>query len=305
MNWRIKGVTQKVLSTVPGGTRINDCLQRACGMRDFEAHVRSKVRDDWFVFMSHMAELGISPSGLHYLEVGTGWFPTLPICYSLCGAASCATFDVVRHLIPRLTFRMLAVIERDLPQIAECGLQKIDDVRDRYARINAESSWDQLFERAGIKYHAPADAARTPLSSESIDVVFSNSVLEHVAREDIVRLMGETKRILRHGGWAIHSVNCGDHYAYFDRKITPINYLRYSEHRWRFWNNSLQYQNRLRPQDFIDLAEEVGLEIVLRKNKPRNDLLGVLPEMTVAREFQHYPPEELCCTSIDFVARKP
>ena len=30
----------------------------------------------------------------------------------------------------------------------------------------------------------------------------------------------------------MHCANCGDHYAYFDRMITPINYLAYSEHEW-------------------------------------------------------------------------
>lgn len=304
MNWRIKGVTQKVLSAVPGGVRVNDRLQRLWGMRDFDAHVQSKIEDDGFVFLSHLAELGISASGLDYLEIGTGWFPTLPVCFSLCGAASCTTFDSVRHLNRRLTFRMLAVIASELRPIAEHGRQHLDDVRKRFDALATADSLEELLNSAGITYRAPDDAVATALPAASVDVVFSNSVLEHVPPDVIRQLMKESCRVLRPGGLAIHAVNCGDHYAYFDRSITPINYLRYPERRWHFWNNTLQYQNRLRPQDFLDAAEEAGLEIVLRKSKPRQELLRALPAMSVAAEFERYPPEELCCTSIDFVARK-
>ncbi len=136
-----------------------------------------------------------------------------------------------------------------------------------------------------------------------MDVVFSNSVLEHVPTDAILRIMRETRRILRKGGLAIHSANCGDHYAYFDRSITPANYLTYPERQWSKWNNRLLYQNRLRPSDFIDLAEQSGLRIVLHKSKPNPQVLSVLPTLAIAPEFLRYPPEQLASTSIDFVAQ--
>src|SRR5207249_10615510 len=98
MNWRIKGLTQKLLSVTPGGVHVNDLLQRTVGgLRHFDRHIAAKV-EDWAILISHMHELGTNPRGLRYLEIGTGWFPTLPICYSLAGAESCVTFDLVRHL---------------------------------------------------------------------------------------------------------------------------------------------------------------------------------------------------------------
>lgn len=103
----------------------------------------------------------------------------------------------------------------------------------------------------------------------------------------------------------LHSLNCGDHYAYFDKRISFINYLTYTERQWRFWDNRLLYQNRLRPCDFIGLAERAGFEVVLRKQKPRPALLELLSTLDIAPEFRDYPPEELCSTSVDFVTRKP
>ena len=101
----------------------------------------------------------------------------------------------------------------------------------------------------------------------------------------------------------MHSANCGDHYAYFDRGITQINYLAYPENKWRRWNNELLYQNRLRPSDFLRMAESAGLRVILQKSNPRPELLVQLGDMPIAPEFRSYPKEQLASTSIDFVAQ--
>lgn len=304
MNWRIKGVLQKLLSVAPGGVRINDLLQQTVGgLRNFESNVATKV-SDWAILADHMTQLGMPLQGRRYLEIGTGWFPTLPVCFSLGGAEHCATFDLVHHLNPRLTTRMLTLLSSHLPAIADAAVQPRAAVEAAYTDLIGANSVPALLERARIDYHAPADAAATPLPPESVDVVFSNSVLEHVPPAVIRRLMEESRRILRPGGLSIHSANCGDHYAYFDSSITPINYLTYSERAWRFWDNRLLYQNRLRPIDFLDMAEQAGLEVVRAIYRPRPELFDALPRLAIAPEFQSYKPEQLCCTSVDFVARK-
>jgi hypothetical protein len=305
VHWKIKGYTQKALSVVPFGKHINDALQRTVGgLRNFEHNVEFKVAD-WSYLADHMVELGISPSGLRYLEIGTGWFPTLPLCWSLAGASSVVTYDLTRHLNRKLTFRLLASLESRLPVIARAGKRDLEAVKAHYDKLKGASSVRELLERARVEYRAPADATKSGLPDESVDVVFSNSVLEHVAREVILEMMKESRRVLKRGGLAVHSVNCGDHYAYFDKNITFINYLTFSERDWRFWNNKLLFQNRLRPSDFLKLAELAGLEIALAKFKPRQALLDALPRLKIAPEFQNYPREQLCSTSIDFVARKP
>ena len=178
-------------------------------------------------------------------------------------------------------------------------------VETAFAELRASTTTEELLRRARIDYRAPADAAQSGIPDDSVDVVFSNNVLEHVPGPDIVRMMQESRRILRRGGLAIHCVNPGDHYAYFDRSITTINYLTYSDRQWAFWNNRLLYQNRLRPVDFIRMTQNAGFDIVLQRNRPRAELLSKLPLMNIACEFDCYPPEELCCTSIGFVACKP
>ncbi len=295
MNWRLKGIVQKTLSAVPGGVQLNTMLQRHVGgLRSPEQNMSMKVTADWVVIAAHMRALDMSLAGTRYMEIGTGWFPTLPVCFMLAGAESVVSFDLTRHLDSELTERLWRHLESHLPAIADAAGQPIEVVRARYTARP----------RPTLDYRAPADATVSGLADNSVDVVFSNSVLEHVPRRVIADMMREAHRVLRPGGLSIHSVNCADHYAYSDPAITFINYLTYSDTDWAFWNNDLQYQNRMRPRDFIELSEQAGLTTVLAAHTPRQELLAVLPSMKIAAEFRNYPAEQLCTTSVDFVGRK-
>jgi SAM-dependent methyltransferase len=304
MDWRIKAVVQKALSWLPGGSVANDRLQQWAGnLKNFEANIDTKVINDWLVFMEHHRRLGQDAHGMTLLEIGTGWYPTLPFCYSLSGVALCHTFDISRHLNENLTRRMLARLKHHIPAIAaRCGdPERV--VAERWQRLQDAPTLPELLARANVVYHAPANAGATSLDAGSIDVVFSNSVLEHVHESYLPRLFAESRRLLRPLGVAIHSANCGDHYAYIDPRITPIHYLRFTRAQWRWWDNTLAHQNRLRPSDFLRMAQAAGMEVVFEIWKPRPDLLQRLAELPIAPEFRGYPAEELCCTSIDFAVR--
>ena len=294
MHWRIKGLVQKALSGVPGGIAINDALQRTIGgLRNVDEHIADKVTQDWVVLAAHMRELGVRLAGQRYMEIGTGWYPTLPACFQLAGAETVVSFDLSRHLNSRRTEQTWRALEPHLPKIAAAAGRPLEDVRRDYAA------------RPMFDYRAPADATATGLPDNSIDIVFSNSVLEHVPHDVIRSMMREACRVLRPGGLSIHSVNCADHYAYFDKRITFINYLAFADREWQLWNNELQYQNRLRPIDFLDLSEQSGLQTVLAKHTPKPSLMAQLPRLTIAPQFRTYTPEQLCCTSVDFVGQKP
>lgn len=306
MNWKVKGLVQNALSSVPGGVQVNSFLQRTVGnLCSVEHNVDVKVIADWLVLLCHMREVAVNPQDLDYLEVGTGWYPTLPICYFLIGARSCKTYDINRHLSAKLTWKMLRRLEHHLAAIAEAGGCSIESVAARYQELTQCKTLAQLLDCAHIEYLAPADASSSALPPASVDIVFSNSVLEHVPPETIRNIMCESRRVLRPSGLIIHSANCGDHYAYSDRNITAVNYFMYSDHEWKVWNNSLQYQNRLRPDDFLNMAIEAGFHILLAKHQPQQELLDTLQQIRIAPEFSRYKPEQLATTSVDFVARTP
>lgn len=307
MNWRLKGTIQKVLGVVPGGHELHYQLQRRLGgLRDFAGELSTKV-EDWTLMIGHLADAGVPVQGTRFLEMGTGWYPTFPFSLYLGGAASVDTVDLNRHLRPDLTVQAAAMLGDELVTIAELSKRPIEEVRAAHqALLRALEGGAGLEQASGgaIRYRAPGDAAATGLPDGSIDVVFSNSVLEHVPGEVIARCFEEARRILRPGGVVFHSVNCGDHYAYVDRRINQLNYLRYSDQRWERWNNRFLYQNRLRAKDFTDLARAAGFTIELDTSRPHPSRLEQLAAIPVDPRFARYDEAQLAITSIDFIARR-
>ena len=305
MHWRLKGLAQKGLSVVPGGIYVNSRLQKTCGgLRHFEQNIADKL-EDWRLSMRYLQQVGFKLDGASIVEIGTGWYPTLPICFSLVGAKRIQSYDISRHLDAGLTFRMIAALEPHLDSIAEAGGGRPEDIRVRYHELLQAKHLNALLERARVEYRAPADTRATGSPPNSTDLVYSNSVLEHVPKPIIRSLMGEIMRMLRPGGLTLHNVGCNDHYAFIDRRISFVNYLRYSEARWRRWNNCLQYQNRLRAPEFLELAAEAGLEVIYRQVAVRPGTREALTTFEVAQEFRRFSAEQMAITTVDFIAKKP
>ena len=308
MHWRIKGSVQKILGVLPGGDHLHYVLQRRFGgLRQFEREVAIKI-DDWQIMVTRLREAGFEIAGRRLFEIGTGWYPTFPFACYLAGAARVTTVDLTRHIRRELVVSCAERLGSALAQIASVAQVDEGRVRERHARLVAEldRSMDLTAATDGVVvYAAPADATRTDLGRDSVDCIFSNSVLEHVPPPAIEGMYREGMRILAPGGIMFHSVNCGDHYAYVDRSIHQLHYLRYSDSQWRLWDNAFLYQNRMRAHEFVERAEAAGFDIVLNTARATEQRLRQLAETPVHAQFTGIPPERLCITSVDFIARKP
>jgi hypothetical protein len=84
-----------------------------------------------------------------------------------------------------------------------------------------------------------------------------------------------------------------------------VNYLQYSESQWLKWNRSLQYQNRLRAPEVLDLATETGSEIILTRPCVRPGKGWALAHFEAASQFRRFSMEDLSISKVDFIARKP
>ena len=311
MNWRVKGMLQQVLGRLPGGERVHYLLQRRLGgLRNFGREFDVKV-DDWNLMAGHLRDAGRAIPGARLFEIGSGWYPTFPFACYLAGASSVITVDLSAHLKPELVRACAAGLGRHTGMIALASGTPEAEVRERQQRLVRELDGgtdcrDLGAATAGVvTYDAPSDATKTRLGAGAVDCIFSNSVLEHVPPDAIDAMYSEAMRILAPGGIMFHSVNCGDHYAYVDRNINQLHYLQYSDAAWARWNNSFLYQNRMRAHEFVDLAEAAGFTITLNTARPHPQRLRELAAMRVHSQFAHVPPEKLCITSVDFVARAP
>jgi SAM-dependent methyltransferase len=307
MDWRVKGAIQKVLTYVPRGGEIHYYLQRrGGGLTDFNRECDIKV-DDWRLMLGHLRTVGAKVSGGTLLEMGTGWYPTFPLCLTLAGAARVYTYDLNRYLKPEMVISLAERLSQHVALIArESGRSETEITTHQRAIVTALRGGASVEDATGgvVSYKAPADASETGLPDASIDVVFSNSVLEHVPGPVIEECLVEARRVLRPGACVFHSVNCGDHYAYADRRIHQLNYLQFSNASWEKWNNGFLYQNRLRAIDFTDMARRAGFEIIIDTSRPSAERLRQLDSIRVHPDFARYTREQLAVTSIDFVGRR-
>jgi len=308
MHWRVKGALQKFLSAVPCGGHLHYLLQRRAGdLKDFDRELDTKV-EAWRLMANQLRSVGIAIPHGRFLEIGSGWYPTFPICLYLGGAQSVHTVDLRRQMRRRLTLDCAIRIALRVPAIAKAtGRDTRDVFEQQRALVRALLRGSSLERATGgvVRYSAPTDVGATDRAASSVDVVFSNSVLEHVQRPVIERSFAEARRILRSGGVIFHSANCGDHYAHVDSTINQLNYLRYSEAEWKKWNSAFLYQNRLRAIDFTTMARAAGFTIELDTSRPDPDRLAELAAIDVHPQFAHYSRDQLAITNFDFVGRKP
>lgn len=308
MDWRFKGMIQKLLSAMPFGDRLHYAIQRgAGGLRNVEGEIDVKV-EDCRLMVNQLRAAGIVVAGTRFVEMGTGWYPAFPLCLYLGGAKSVETLDLHRLLKADLTLRCARRLGLWLHVVAGASGGDIGEIADRHREVVEALRRGAGIEEATrgvVRYRAPADASATGLPDASVDVVFSNSVLEHVPGKVIELCFAEAQRILRPGGVVFHSVNCGDHYAYVDGSISQLHYLRYSEAEWTMWNSEFLYQNRLRAIDFTTIARAAGFAIEADTSRAHPRRLAELARVDVHPEFSRYSRDELAITSIDFIGRKP
>ena len=308
MHWRVKGFVQKVLGGVPGGVTAHYWMQRNFGgLRGFQREFALKI-DDWMLMVDHLRAAGVELAGSRVFEIGTGWYPTFPFMSFLAGARHVLTVDLNTHLKPDLVRRCADSLAEFVPLIATASRIAPEEVARRQRQLveRLAGPIDLGYATDGVvEYAAPMDATRVDIGANELDVVFSNSVLEHVPPLVIDELYAESMRILRPGGVMFHSVNCGDHYAYVDRNINQLNYLGFSDSQWQHWNNAFLYQNRMRAHEFVERAAAAGFEIVLETGQARDERLQELAAMKVHPQFASVPAAKLCITTIDFIGRKP
>jgi hypothetical protein len=242
---------------------------------------------------------------LTILELGTGWYPIIPVGMYLCGASLIRTIDVVALLKRRYVSEVLRLFARyaaegllrhHLPWVREDRLAVLNDV---LALARSGGTATELLRRLHIVPEV-CDARHCGLADASIDLFVSNCVLEHIPVKDILGILREFRRLAAPGALLSNLVDLSDHYADFDPSITSFNFLKYSERTWRWLNSPLHFQNRLRITDYRDIQKMAGMYIFLeyREYGPKDALRSV----RIAKEFERYPQAELLVTRVWFVS---
>jgi hypothetical protein len=256
--------------------------------------------------LDHYLEFSPAPRlGFTAFELGTGAWPIVPIGLFLCGASDIFTYDVVpvlrRDTLRRTLglfgeFKNEGALERILRAVQPERLRRLEDVLGRVDEETPAQSLGRLNIHVRI-----GDARATALPDNSLDLVFSTVVFEHIGAEILRGLLSAFGRIAKPDAVMSHYVGLSDQYASFDKSITPFNFLKYSDRQWRVLNNPIIPQSRLRLADYRESFKQSGWDIVEERNT--SGALDDLNKVRLAPEFAKYSTRDLLVLFSWLVAR--
>ena len=242
-----------------------------------------------------VAQLSATAAEPLAFELGTGWFPILPVAFHLCGAREIWTTDIESFLRPRQLAQMLdyfAEFHRNGKLAAALPAARADRIEQLLALAPKAATLTPQAWLAELKIHAlNQDAQRLPLADASIDWFFSSGVLEYIPEPVLRNILAEFRRLATPGAVMTHRLNLADEYSYFDRNITTLNFLKFDDRRWRWFNSPLIWQSRLRVSDYRRLYREAGFAVVAEHNQ--SEASAKLDQFTLAPQFKKYAREDL------------
>jgi SAM-dependent methyltransferase len=243
--------------------------------------------------------------GKTVFELGAGWEPIIPLLCSLKGAGKVYLFDLNRVLDPLSLLRCLIFLSARAEELSARLLLSPDEIRKKLSVPESLKTIDEKLGHFRLDYHAPADARKTALAPESIDIIMSHNVLEHIPLESLRQLFREANRILGPRGRMCHMIDNSDHYHQEDRSISAINFLRYDESFWNIINrNRLDCQNRLRDAEYQKFFQDEHFEIIADLGEPIYSDDAPFTGISFTERFRALPVTELSKQSFLVAGKK-
>lgn len=307
-SWYLKAGIQGVLSLLPQSQRWNYIFQRniSKGLRLKDRYFEGKLStcnqhlDHYRNYAEHPAADTIPAQ---VLELGSGWLPIVPIGLYLSGVNQIISVDINPLLRDELVTETLqhflkyageGRLAQHLPHLKEDRLASLEAALNAVPPQGGKAALEQIGLITKIQ-----DARQIQLSG--VDLVVSNSTLEHIPGDIIEAIFRQFCGVLRPGGIMSHLIDLSDHYSHFDKKLTPYNFLQYGGSKWRLFNNQLQYQNRLRVSDYRAIHQRAGWQILHETSQPTQT--SQIDQVHLAPEFRHYSREDLIVIESWMVSR--
>ena len=199
--WILKTAVQHVISWLPWSHRWNELLQKYVtkGLLLRPADFESKVeccRQHWEHYQTFSRKPKEAPI---VLELGTGWFPIVPVGLYLCGAESVTTYDLVplvRSAALRQTLEFFCAYDQDgrlqtsLPRVRPDRMRAVRQLLSSASGAPVASLLARLNIRTVV-----GDARKTSLPANAVDLVCSTVVFEHISRDILAGLFAEFRRV--------------------------------------------------------------------------------------------------------------
>lgn len=234
------------------------------------------------VFEAHVQRAGLSMENLTgkvILEMGPGDSVATAIIAHALGARA-ILIDAGRY-----ASASSATYEPLCRALAERGGVPVD--------TRGLKTLDELLQACGARYLVTGAAAWREIASQSVDLVFSQAVLEHVRLHEFEQVQRECKRVLKPRGAASHRVDLKDHLG------GALNNLRLPRGWWEsdFFVNSGFYTNRIRMSRMLGMFEDAGFRVQCEHVERWHEL--PTPRKSLAAEFAQLADDELRVSGFD------
>ena len=295
--WVLKAIVQKTISYFPFKHRINFLFQKYItkGVQLSDEYFLDKLihHQNHERFLEEVKQQSLN--GISVLELGTGWYPVVPIAQYLSGASQLYSVDISPLMNKE---RLLTTIAKFI-EYADKGL--LDEYlpnlqRERFEVIKSihqktPASFLECQKILQFQYLVMDARQLSTLSDHSIQFITSNNVFEHIYPSILKGILQEFKRVLSKDGLMSHFIDMSDHFAHLDHTIDIYHFLRFSEQQWLRIDNSIQPQNRLRIPQYRTIYQELNIPIIKEENRPGD--IEKVKATSLSEPFASMPIEEV------------
>ncbi len=294
--WKLKAVVQKGISFLPYKEKANYFFQKHItkGVVLNDEHFENKIQHslDHIKYFNKYGETG---SDKKIIELGSGWYPIIPIMMYLTNTGKVTSVDIqswmtketqlttIRKFIEWREKGRLNTFLSDIDEEKWKILVYIDNNPDIYSKdiINKTIGLELLLQ----------DARELSLADHSIDLICSNNTYEHIYADILIGIIKEFSRIIKPKGVMSHFIDLSDHFAHYDKNINIYNFLKYNKKSWDIIDNSIQPQNRLRFKDYREMYNELSIPITEESIRPGD--IDAVKSLKINTEFDNYTTEDL------------
>ena len=306
MRWQMKCLIDNCKGLVPFQNTLRTLKRRVIPYRPSLSRGAFAIEEGLIQVQWLRENLG-TLEGKKILEIGSGWELLLPMLFSLCRTDRVFLTDLTALLDKYTLAGGLESFRHNRRRILDTLHLDAAEFDERFGAGTEDiESENRFLAKNGMVYLAPCDCRHLPLEDASLDAITSRSVFEHIPRPVIEEILTESYRLLTPGGLVCHFVDNSDHWEHGDKTISRVNFLRFSDRAFRLtYLNSLNYQNRLRHNEYVDMLLKCGFEIVRAERNVDPAALQALKTLPLAPQFLRFPAEDLATMDSYLLARKP
>lgn len=296
--WVIKAIVQKLISFLPGSRYINLFFQMITGRLKLNREIFFDKLDHLKQHLNNYSNLSGTQIPENIIELGTGWFPVIPVGFYLSGSNKIITTDIHFHVRKKFILETLksfldlyeeGVLSNYLETIIPSRIEKIRKL------LLSEEVMDSatIFNEMNI-HPFTGSFVEMDLSDLTINLIVSNNTLEHVNPPEIRKIFQKMILLSSPGTILSHFIDMSDHFSHIDSSISVYNFLKFSDFAWIIINNSIQPQNRERISFYRRLFTE--FDIPLSSEIDRKGNSNEIRKIKLAKRFRSLSEEELAIT---------